>query len=54
MDTTYAIIDENGGWLINTVIWDGNLETWQPPQGTIAKLIEEVDIQNLPLKPEEI
>jgi hypothetical protein len=49
---TYAILDEQGGWLVNLVRWDGNLETWQPPQGTIAKLASEVDFQNLPQKPE--
>lgn len=49
---TYAIIDSNVGWLINLVKWDGNLETWQPPEGTIAKLASEVDFSSLPEKPE--
>jgi len=50
----YAIIDNEGGWLLNTVIWDGNLETWQPPSGTHAVPTDEVDFNNLPLRPEEI
>lgn len=49
---TYAIISESGGWLENLVLWDGNLETWQPPEGTTAVLASEVDFQSLPPKPE--
>jgi hypothetical protein len=48
----YAILDEVGGWLVNLVMWDGNIQTWQPPAGTIAKLASEVDFNNLPEKPE--
>lgn len=48
---TYVILDESGGWLVNTVIWDGNFETWQPPNGTIAKKIDDVDINSLPQNP---
>lgn len=54
MSNAYAIIDEKGGWLVNTVMWDGNLETWQPPPGTIAKPVEEVDINSLPPRLEEV
>ena len=49
----YALIDEEGGWLVNTIVWNGNLEDWQPPTGTIAKPIEEVDISQLPERPED-
>jgi hypothetical protein len=49
----YAIINEKGGWFENLVIWDGNLETWQPPEGTIAKRIAEVDVTALPERPQE-
>ena len=49
----YAILDEKGGWLVNLVVWDGDLETWQPPAGTIAKPIAEVDIPNLPKNPND-
>lgn len=48
---TYVILDENGGWFINLVKWDGNLETWQPPSGTVVKPIEEVDVSSLPKNP---
>ena len=50
---TYAIINADGGWLENLVVWDGNIETWQPPVGTIAKPIEEVDVTALPERPTE-
>jgi hypothetical protein len=49
---TYAILDKNGGWLVNLVVWNGNLEDWQPPAGTEAKLESEIDYQALPQKPE--
>lgn len=49
----YALINETGGWLENIIVWDGNLETWQPPEGTIAKQIEEVDFSSLPQKPDD-
>lgn len=49
---TYAILDKDGGWLINLVVWNGNMEDWQPPFGTIAKPIEEIDISQLPERPE--
>jgi hypothetical protein len=50
---SYAIINEKGGWLENLVIWDGDLKTWQPPAGTIAKPIEEVDVTALPERPQK-
>lgn len=54
MNEKYAILDEVGGWLVNLVVWDGNLETWQPPVGTIGKLASEVDFAVLPERPEDI
>jgi len=33
-DQTYAIIDD--GIVVNIVVWDGNTETWQPPEGSTA------------------
>jgi hypothetical protein len=50
---TYAIIDKEGGWLVNLVVWNGNLEDWQPPSGTIAVPIEEVDFSTLPERPQD-
>jgi hypothetical protein len=48
----YVILNADGGWLENTILWDGNTETWQPPQGTIVKLESEVDFSTLPLHPD--
>jgi hypothetical protein len=47
---TYAIINSAGGWLENIVLWDGNLETWQPPEGTYALAASEIDLKTLPQK----
>ena len=49
----YVILNKEGGWLENIVMWDGNLETWQPPEGTIARLESEIDYAELPPKPED-
>ena len=49
---TYAIIDDQGGWLVNLILWDGNPETWQPPAGTRAVLASEVDFAVLPTAPD--
>jgi hypothetical protein len=35
----YAIVQD--GMVINVVVWDGNLETWQPPDGTAAVQVTE-------------
>ena len=52
MIETYAIIDDVGGWCVNVVLWDGNLETWQPPTRTHTILASEVDFSTLPLHPD--
>lgn len=52
MNKSYAIIDDEGGWLVNTVIWNGDLNTWQPPVGTHAVPVDEVDFSTLPNRPE--
>jgi hypothetical protein len=48
----YVILNEDGGWLENTILWDGNTGTWQPSEGTIVKLESEIDYATLPQKPE--
>ena len=48
----YVILNEQGGWLENVILWNGNLETWQPPEGTIVKLESEIDYQTLPQEDE--
>lgn len=50
---TYAILDKEGGWLVNLVVWNGNLDDWQPPVGTEAKLADEIDLRGLPERPED-
>ncbi len=47
----YVILDEQGGWLVNIVMWNGDTTIWQPPSGTIVKPFNEVDINELPVNP---
>jgi len=49
----YVVLNADGGWLENVILWNGNTETWQPPQGTIVKLESEIDYATLPEKPQE-
>lgn len=35
----YAIVE--GSTVTNVILWDGNLETWQPPEGAIAVLLDD-------------
>jgi hypothetical protein len=51
MTEQYAIIDEAAGHLINTVLWDGDLSKWQPPTGTSAVRLAEIDLATLPPAP---
>ena len=51
MTAQYAIIDEANGHLVNVVLWDGDLAKWQPPTGTRAELLANVDLANLPAAP---
>lgn len=37
MDENYALVQ--GGVVINTIVWDGNPETWSAPQGVTAVLM---------------
>lgn len=50
----YVILNAEGGWLENIVLWDGSVETWQPPEGTIAKLESEIDYATLPERSDEL
>jgi hypothetical protein len=45
----YAILDKDGGWLVNVVVWDGDTSKWNPPDGTIAILANEVNFSELPV-----
>jgi hypothetical protein len=54
MKKKYAIIDNQGGWLVNLVLWNGNIQTWQPPTGTTAILIEQINFSSLPKNPQEL
>ena len=47
----YAIIDAAAGHLVNVVLWDGDTSKWQPPTGTRAELLANVDLSSLPPAP---
>jgi hypothetical protein len=47
MENQYAIIDEKGGWIVNMVIWDGDIQKWSPPKGTYAVEISKVDFSSI-------
>ncbi len=49
----YALLDSESGWLVNTVVWDGDESKWTPPAGTNAVPMSEVDVSALPAKPEQ-
>ena len=51
MSDKYAIIDEAAGHLVNVVLWDGDTSKWQPPTGTRAELLANVDLASLPPAP---
>lgn len=43
---TYAIIDQNGN-VINTILWNGDTSTWQPPVNTTAVPISQANTSTL-------
>jgi hypothetical protein len=47
MAEQYALLDEQHGWIVNTVLWDGDLSKWQPPTGTSAVRLAEIDLATL-------
>jgi hypothetical protein len=51
MTDKYALLDEQGGWLVNTVLWDGDTAKWQPPTGTSAVRLADIDLATLPPAP---
>ena len=51
MTEKYALLDEQGGWLVNTVLWDGDAAKWQPPAGTTAVRLADIDLATLPPAP---
>jgi hypothetical protein len=51
MTEKYALLDTQGGWLVNTVLWDGDPAKWQPPTGTTAVRLADIDLATLPPAP---
>jgi hypothetical protein len=51
MTEQYALLDAQGGWLVNTVLWDGDTAKWQPPTGTTAVRLADLDLATLPPAP---
>jgi hypothetical protein len=51
MTEKYAILDQANGRLVNVVLWDGDLSKWQPPTGTSAVRLAEIDLATLPPAP---
>jgi hypothetical protein len=45
-------LDEQGGWLVNTVLWDGDSAKWQAPAGTNAVRLADIDLATLPPTPQ--
>ena len=43
MTTVYVIFDSQMK-IVNRVLWDGDLSTWQPPEGCTYALESEVDL----------
>lgn len=44
---TYVILNEKDSSLVNLIIWDGDLTKWTPPDGTIAVLASNIDLNIL-------
>jgi hypothetical protein len=51
MTEKYAILDQANGHLVNVVLWDGDLSKWQPPAGTTAVRLADLDLATLPPAP---
>jgi hypothetical protein len=51
MTEQYAILDQANGHLVNVVLWDGDTGKWQPPTGTSAVRLADIDLATLPVAP---
>jgi hypothetical protein len=51
MTEQYAILDQANGHLVNVVLWDGDTDRWQPPTGTSAVRLADIDLATLPPAP---
>jgi hypothetical protein len=51
MTEQYAILAQPAGHLVNVVLWDGDTAKWQPPAGTSAVRLADIDIATLPPAP---
>ena len=51
MTEKYAILDQANGHLVNIVLWDGDTAKWQPPAGTSAVRLADIDLATLPPAP---
>jgi hypothetical protein len=51
MTEQYAILNQANGHLVNVVLWDGDLSKWQPPTGTSAVKLADIDLATLPPAP---
>jgi hypothetical protein len=51
MTEKYAILAQPAGHLVNVVLWDGNTAKWQPPAGTSAVRLADIDLATLPPAP---
>jgi hypothetical protein len=51
MTEQYAILAQPAGHLVNVVLWDGDTAKWQPPAGTSAVRLADLDLATLPPAP---
>jgi hypothetical protein len=51
MTEQYAILHQANGHLVNVVLWDGDTAKWQPPTGTSAVRLADIDLATLPPAP---
>jgi hypothetical protein len=51
MTEQYAILAQPNGHLVNVVLWDGDTAKWQPPAGTSAVRLADIDLATLPPAP---